>query len=221
MWFCRTRRPLVVDVTSPVRRRSRDGCACTARGSIRATSPRAAVCGSRRVSRTLLDLAAELPEPQLQAAVDEARVQRRLHRPSIEATIARAPGHHGIGALRRAVARHDRGRGVPIGAFERRAIAFLRDHDFPPYERNYVIKVDGEPFTLDVVWLAERVALELDSRTFHDNDPAFATDRRRSRRLGAVGWQVVRGTWIDLDERPAELAADVWALLDAKRAHVP
>ena len=56
-----------------------------------------------------------------------------------------------------------------------------------------------------------------DSRTFHDNDPSFAKDRRRSRRLGGVGWHVERGTWIDLDERPAELAADVWALLLARR----
>ena len=51
---------------------------------------------------------------------------------------------------------------------------------------------------------------------FHDNDPSFAKDRRRSRRLGAVGWHVVRGAWIDLDERPAELAADVWAVLLAR-----
>jgi very-short-patch-repair endonuclease len=168
------------------------------------------------VSRTLLDLAVALPEPQLQAAVDEARVQRRLHVPSIEATIARAPGHHGIGALRRALARHDRGRGMPIGAFERRAIAFLRDHDFPPYQRNYAIRVDGEPFTLDVVWFTQRVAIEFDSRTYHDNDPTFATDRRRSRRLAAIGWQVVRATWVDLEDRPAELAADVRAVLRAR-----
>ena len=136
--------------------------------------------------------------------------------PSIEATIARAPGHHGIGALRRAAAQHDRGRGIPVGDFERRAIGFLREHDFPPYQRNYAIKVDGEPFTLDVVWFTQRVAIEFDSRTFHDNDPDFVTDRRRSRRLAAIGWQVVRATWVDLDERPGELAADVWALLRAR-----
>lgn len=206
-----------VDVTAPTHRRTRPGIRAhagrldprdvTTRRGLRFTT----------VSRTLLDLAAELPEPHLQAAVDEARVQRRLHRPSIDATIARAPGHHGIGALRRAIARHDRGRGVPIGQFERRAIGFLRDHDFPPYERNFVIEVDGEPFTLDVVWREARVGLEFDSRTFHDNDPAFATDRRRSRRLNAIGWHVVRATWIDLDERPAELAADVRALLRARQ----
>ncbi len=209
----RGRPPRDVDVTAPTRRKPRDGIRVhsarlhphdiTTRRGLRFAT----------VSRTLLDLAEALPEPQLQAAVDEARVRRRLHRPSIEATIARAPGHHGIGALRRAVAQHDRGRGIPVGAFERRAIGFLREHEFPPYVRNFAIKVDGEPFTLDVVWFDQRVALEFDSRTFHDNDPDFVTDRRRSRRLAAIGWHVVRATWMDLDERPAELATDVWALL--------
>ena len=207
----------VVDVTTPTRRRPRPGLRphrarldardSTVRRGLRFTT----------IARTLLDLAAELSEPELQAAVDEARVRRRLHRPSIEATIARAPGHHGIGALRRAIARHDRGRGVPIGEFERRAIGFLRDHDFPAYVRNYPVEVEGERFTLDVAWLEERVGLEFDSRTFHDNDPKFAADRRRGRRLGAVGWRLVRATWLDLDERPGELAADVRAWLRAAR----
>jgi hypothetical protein len=204
-----------VDVTAPTRRTARRGI----RPHCARLDPRDV--GVRRglrfttVSRTLLDLAADLNEAELQAAVDEARVRRRLNRRSIEATIARAPGHHGVGALRRAIARHDRGRGVPIGEFERRAIGFLRDHGFPPYVRNYAVQVDGEPFTLDVVWVDERVGLEFDSRGFHDNDPRFATDRRRSRRLGAVGWHVVRATWLDLDERPGELAADLWAVLRA------
>ena len=210
------RAPRSGDVTAPTRRRRRDGVRphCSRLDPRDITIRRGLAFTT--LARTLLDLAAVLPERELQAAVDEARVQRRLHLPSIEATIARAPGHHGIGALRCAVARHDRGRGMPIGAFERRAIGFLRDHGFPPYVRNFAIKVDGEPFTLDVVWFAQRVAVELDSRTYHDNDPTFATDRRRSRRLAAIGWEVVRATWLDLEDRPAELAADVWAVLRAR-----
>ena len=213
----RGRMPPVVDVTVATSRRPRGGIRphkarlderdVMTRGGLRITT----------VARTLLDIAPGLAAPALQAAVDEARVQRRLHLPAIEATIARSPGHHGIGALRRAVARHDPGRGRPIGDFERRAIAFLRDHRFPPYVRNFAIVVEGEPFTLDVVWLRQRVALEFDSRTFHDNDPSFVSDRRRSRRLAAAGWQVVRTTWTDLDERAAEVAADVHALLLAAK----
>lgn len=209
----RTRPPAVVDVTAPTTRRPRRGIRphrsqldardVTTRGGLRITT----------VARTLLDIAPGLSEPRVQAAVDEARVQRRLHIAAVEATIARAAGHHGVGSLSRALARHDPGRGRAIGDLERRATAFLRDHGFPPYVRNFTVVVEGEPFSLDVVWFERRVALELDSRTFHDNDPSFASDRRRSRRLAAAGWQVVRGTWEDLDERPAELAADVHALL--------
>lgn len=209
--------PAVVDVTVPTNRRPRRGIRphrarlderdVTTHRGLRITT----------VSRTLLDVAPGLSDPALQAAVDEARIQRRLHIPTIEATIARANGHHGVGALRRAVARHDPGRGRAIGDFERRAIPFLRDHGFPSYVRNFTVVVEGETFMLDVVWPDRRVALELDSRTYHDNDPAFATDRRRSRRLAATGWQVVRGTWDDLDLRPRELAADVHALLRAAK----
>ncbi len=207
------RRPASIHVAAPTRRRRRDGIRAhrvqldprdvTTRRGLPVTT----------IARTLLDIAADLPAPAVQAAVDEARVLRRLHLPSIEATIARAAGHHGIGHLRRAVARHDRGRGLPIGALERRAIAFLRDHGFPPYVRNHVVEVAGEPFMLDVAWIERRVALELDGRAYHDSDPAFARDRRRSRRLAAIGWHVVRATWEDLEQRPGELAADVWALL--------
>jgi very-short-patch-repair endonuclease len=213
----RGRVPATVDVTVATTRRHRrairvhkaplDERDITTRRGLRVTT----------VSRTLLDVAPGLTDLALQAAVDEARIQRRLHIPTIEATIARSPGHHGIGALRRAVARHDSGRGHAIGDLERHAIAFLRDRAFAPYERNFTVVVEGEPFMLDVVWLQQRVALELDSRNFHDNDPAFATDRRRSRRLAAAGWQVVRGTWEDLDLRPRELASDVHALLRAAK----
>lgn len=213
----RGRAPAVIDVTAPTTRRARPGIRphkaqlderdVTTHRGLRITT----------VSRTLLDVAPGISDPALQAAVDEARIQRRLHRPSIEATVARARGHPGIGALRRAVARHDPGRGRAIGDFERLVIPFLRDHGFPPYVRNFTVVVDREPFMLDVVWLEYRVALELDSRTYHDNDPAFASDRRRSRRLAAAGWQVVRGTWDDLDDRPLELATDPWTLLRAAK----
>ena len=91
----RTRRTQIIDVTAPARRRPRAGLRLhrarldprdvTTRRGLRFTT----------ISRTLLDLAADLREPELQAAVDEARVQRRLHRPSVEATIARAPGTTG------------------------------------------------------------------------------------------------------------------------------
>ena len=98
----------------------------------------------------------------------------------------------------------------PIGAFERRAIAFLRDYDFPPYERNYVVEAGGEPFMVDVLWTQQRVGLEFDSRAYHDNDPAFARDRRRSRRLAAIGVQLVRATWEDLDVVPRFLPNMKW-----------
>ncbi|HVF78431.1 MAG TPA: tryptophan--tRNA ligase [Solirubrobacteraceae bacterium] len=105
-------------------------------------------------------MAPHLSEPALQAAVDEARIQRRLHIPTIEATIARSPGHHGIRA-------------------------FLRDHGFPPY---LAVVVDGEPFTLDIVWAQHRVALELDGRSYHPTTP-----RSRATAVAVAGWRASAG----------------------------
>lgn len=213
--YLRGRRPRIVDVTLPAQRRARRGIRAhrakldrydvTSRDGLLVTSP----------SRTLLDLAAVLSEPVLQAAVDEARRKRQLRPRLVEAAIARAPGHHGIGALRRAAARHDPGRGPTREAFERRAAAFLRDRDYPPHLRNHLVEIDGERFLLDVVWPDRRVVLELDSREFHDDDPTFASDRRKSRRLDASGWRIVRATWDDFEQRPDELDADLTAILVA------
>lgn len=209
----RGRPPAVTDVTAPGRRRHRAGIRMhravlhrddvTTRGGLPITT----------VARTLLDLAATEPGPVLQAAVDEARVRRELHPRVVEATIGRARGHHGIASLRRAVARQDPGRGRPWSELERLGLRFLRDRGFPPYVRNHPIDIDGERFTPDVVWPQQRVVLELDSRTYHDNDPDFARDRRRSRRLQAAGWPGIRATWADFEEHADELADDLWSLV--------
>ena len=86
----RTHPPATVDVTVPTTRRARgdirphrsrlDPRDVTTRGGLPITT----------VARTLLDIAPNLGEPRLQAAVEEARVQRRLHLPAVEATM-RAP----------------------------------------------------------------------------------------------------------------------------------
>lgn len=205
--------PRVVDITSATHRRSRRGIRAhqaplhpldvITRNGLRLTSP----------SRTLLDLAAILTAEQLQVAVDEARVKRQLRLKLIEATIARSPGHHGIGALRRAVARHDPGRGRTRSELEDRARRFLRDRSYPPYDWQSEIRLAGEVFVMDAVWSAHRVILELDGRGFHDNDPRFASDRRKSRRLAAAGWEVVRATWEDFDHHEDELDADLSSII--------
>ena len=66
---------------------------------------------------------------------------------------------------------------------------------------------------MDCAWPNERLIVELDGRATHDNAHAFETDRARDRRLEAAGWRVVRITWRQLHDAPAELKADLRLLL--------
>lgn len=210
----RGRPPSIIDVTAPSQHRRR--------GPLRPHRGRLAPqdIGVRRglpfttIARTLLDLAAILPGPQLDTAVDEARHQRKLHQPTIEATIARASRHHGIGRLRASVARHTPGRGMPRKERERRLARFLAERDYPPHERNAEVRLDGKVYTVDVLFTGRKVVIEFDSRQYHDNDPRFVSDRRRIRRFEAHGWRLVPITSTDLTDRQDELDRDLKRILD-------
>ena len=69
------------------------------------------------------------------------------------------------------------------------------------------------PFTVDFRWLAERLVVELDGWDSHGTRSAFEADRARDTELHVRGFQVIRFTWRQLTERPAEVAAALRELL--------
>lgn len=48
---------------------------------------------------------------------------------------------------------------------------------------------------VDLAFVEEKVAIELDSVSYHLNREAFETDRRRDADLAQQGWRVLRFTW--------------------------
>lgn len=96
---------------------------------------------------------------------------------------------------------------------EARLNAFLRARAFPPWESNARVRIGRETIEPDVLWREQRVIVEADGRDPHLAPLTFASDRRRDRRLRAEGWEPVRVTSVDLDDRPDELDADLRALL--------
>lgn len=65
-----------------------------------------------------------------------------------------------------------------------------------------------------------RVALEWDSRAWHQQRAAMAADRRRDREAAAQGWVVLRFTWDEVTDKPHEIVAAVTTLLRDRRAAV-
>lgn len=214
--------PDVVHVTAPTQRRPRKGIQVhqnplhhfdvITRDGLRLTSP----------ARTALDCAARLPFDELQHLVDEATARKHLRPKTVRYTIDRAPGHHGIPHLLKAMAAHDPGRGRTRSELEQRARRFLKERGYPPYDWQVEIRFDnGEVFLMDAVWRDQKVILALDSLSWHGTGRRQHSDRRKSRRLKAVKWDVVRACWADFDEPYAdELDDDLKAILREKGARV-
>lgn len=55
--------------------------------------------------------------------------------------------------------------------------------------------------------------MELDGYQAHGTKLRLVTDKRRDRRLAALGWTVIRVTWDDLEHNPDELEADLRTIL--------
>jgi G:T-mismatch repair DNA endonuclease (very short patch repair protein) len=161
-----------------------------------------------RVSRTILDLASVLRPHQVEQAMHQVEVQRLTDDLSLPALIARYPRRHGVRVLKQIT----RAGAAPTRyELESRFLDFVRKSDLPiPVTNVLVLGLE-----CDCVWHDQRVAVELDSRTFHDTSAAFERDRVRDRALQAAGWRVIRVTWRQLRDDADALAADLRRILRA------
>ena len=59
------------------------------------------------------------------------------------------------------------------------------------------------------MWLDRRLIVEVDGYRYHRAPSAFEDDRERDVILTLAGWQVLRFTWTQLNDRPAWVAAAI------------
>jgi len=88
----------------------------------------------------------------------------------------------------------------------------LRNAGFPDPETEYTIPWSPKR-RFDVAYPDRRLAIEWDSRRWHTQAEAFEQDRRRDRQAVVHGWRLLRFTWLDVIERPGEVAASVRAAM--------
>jgi Protein of unknown function (DUF559) len=62
---------------------------------------------------------------------------------------------------------------------------------------------------VDILFRAERLVIEIDGFRAHSSQTTFINDRRRQNRLIAAGYRVLRFTWADLRDRPADVLAQI------------
>jgi len=170
------------------------------------------------VPRTIFDLAAVEPTDVVQSLLREAEFKRLWDRLSLPDLVERYPGKRGVRVVRVALGRLE---SEPAGrkrrGLEERFAPVLRQYSLPLPRFNDWILLEGKRFQVDCHWLAARHIVELDGWEGHRTRSAFREDRGRDRRLQVAGYSVTRLTWSQLDDEPAEIAADLKTILEARR----
>jgi very-short-patch-repair endonuclease len=156
--------------------------------------------------RTLVDLAALLPEDELARSFHEAVVRHRTTPDQVERVLSRRHNWAGARKLRRVLWGD-----VPVtlSRLEKRFLARLRAAGLPQPVVNR--RVDGR--YVDCRWRQHRLTVELDSYRYHHTRHAWEQDRQREREARARGDEFRRFTWLDVAEEPEPMLADLRRLL--------
>jgi hypothetical protein len=164
------------------------------------------------VPRTLLDFAASQPRRRLEQALDRTERLGLFDLPAIDALLARAGRHPGIGALRTAVDLH-REPAFTRSGLERLFLGLVHRAGLPKPAMNLFVA----GFELDAYWEAERFAVELDGYESHRGRRAFEADRVRQEELKLAGIEMIRLTSKRLDREPEAVAKRLAVLLERRR----
>jgi very-short-patch-repair endonuclease len=168
-------------------------------------------------ARTLLDLAAVLDEHKLARAAERAEALRLTSPTSLADLVERYPRRPGTPNLKRLV---EDGRIVGTDTandFERRFLSLVDAENLP---RPLVNRPHGA-IRPDIRWTEHRLIIELDGFETHGTRQAFERDRARDRALLTAGWRVARITKRQLDDAPAEIAAQLRTMLRSATTAAP
>lgn len=203
--------PSVVDVTVPrcCGLRARPGVRVRRRDLAAVDQVRAA--GIRLTGKPLATLEAAVAVPEGSEFLDRA-LQRHVDFTAVHRAYCRNLGAHGgadIAVLLAAAA--DRA----DSAAERLMIAIMRGAAL----RGWVHGFRFDRWTVDFAFPAARLAIEVDGWAWHVDVERFRADRHKGNALVRAGWDVLRFTWHDLNNRPGYVLDEIRAaLLAANRS---
>lgn len=79
------------------------------------------------------------------------------------------------------------------------------------------MNVRAGPFIVDFLWPDRALIVEVDGHSAHGSRSAFEADRERDAQPTALSFTVVRFTWRQLTDRPADVASTLRTLLEARQ----
>jgi very-short-patch-repair endonuclease len=161
------------------------------------------------LNRTLLDVAPEVSDQRLRSYLEAAQRQGLLDVRALDALITRSPGRAGRSKLKAAAAAlTDHAPWIQSGG-ERKLLELLRAGGLPEPSCN--VYVEGE--LVDLVWLPQRLVVEIDHYFTHGSKRSFEDDRRRDAKLQRAGFRILRITYDRLERDPQGVIADIAAII--------
>jgi very-short-patch-repair endonuclease len=213
LWELQLAKGRLIDVTAPSSKGERpgihfhrgalDAAEITTHKAIEVTTP----------DRTIVDLASSLSPGRLEHVIRQAEYDHLTTTASLASCLSTYRGHRGMKSLRAALGLTGETSGVTRSRLERRFLSFIRRHGLPRPKLNYRIQLEGREVFADCAWPEHWLIAELDSRSAHDNDASFDSDRARDRELLIAGWTSTRITWRQLHDGEQRLAGELRALL--------
>lgn len=179
------------------------------RGPLRLTS----------VARTLLDVAGQWSERQVEAALDHALLTGMVRLKDLRGVLDRRANHgrNGCGPLRKLTDDRDPKARPSMSEMERIFRRLLESSGLPAPVKQHPVRIGKDPAYIDFAYPVERVAIETDGYRWHGAKKRWEKDIMRSNELQAMGWRVVRITWADLTERPEAATALICRMIAQRR----
>lgn len=171
-------------------------------------------------AQALLDMSTELQPNALQIALNQGLANNAFRLRDLDAILVANPGHHGTRALSEALhaQRDDPGIGRTRSEMEDLFFTLLRKlPNLPPYRRNATLRLAPDlVVSPDALFPEQRVWIELDSRTWHEQRLTMDEDRRKDQRGVAAGFVPFRLTWRHLTREWRPVSADLLATIAAR-----
>jgi very-short-patch-repair endonuclease len=170
-------------------------------------------------ARILFDLAGVAPN-LIEGAFNDALLRHLTTIRAVERLLERTgtQGRPGVAALAELVALFRDGRRPTQSELEDDLLALLRRFGLPEPEQQFEVKVPGRGSVwLDFAYSDVRFGVEADGDRYHSSPTERAKGRRRDASLAVLDWEVMHFGRVEIDETPREVAAQVDAVLRARR----
>jgi hypothetical protein len=160
------------------------------------------------LARTIFDLAGTQRPARVARALDNATNQLGLATEQLEGVLRDLGrrGRPGSALVRELLEARGEGFVATESALEDLLLRVLEEHGVEPPARQVHAGGRRPAGRVDFAYRGRGLIIEADGRRYHTAKLDMDADRARDNELMAAGWRVLRVTWDDLVERPADVA---------------